>query len=189
MRMSDADLVSRSRKGDCEAFGQLVVRHEQAMLAIARAYFAEEADAQDATQEAFLKAFEKLGQLKDDRRFGGWLAQIVVNTCRYVLRTRSDRVSLAAYSTSVELRPRQASPELTPAALAGKNEEAELVRAALGRLPENQRVAVMLRYAEHLSYDGIAAYLAVPVSTIRGRLYAAKRALAKELQALQRGAS
>ena len=60
----DRTLVERARSGDQEAFGQLVSRHERAMFAIARSYFASAADAEDAVQEAFVKAFQSLAQLE-----------------------------------------------------------------------------------------------------------------------------
>jgi RNA polymerase sigma-70 factor (ECF subfamily) len=173
----DAELVLRAQGGDSEAFGQLVGRHEHALLAIARAHFASEADARDAVQEAFLKAFKALGRLQDSQRFAAWLATIAVNTCRDILRSFSDKVSLTEFSSTASLRPRLGQEYLTPSSLSSKSEEAELVRIAIGRLPEEQRIVLMLRYVEHMTYEGAAAYLDVPPSTVRGRLYHAKRAL------------
>jgi len=183
---SDADeaLVERARQGEREAFGTLVARHQHAMLAIARAYFATEPDAQDAVQDAFVKAFQSLAQLESNGRFGSWLARITVNTCLEVLRTSKQKVSLSVFATTVELRPRVGHEPFTPATLASAHEHADLVRAAVGRLPEEQRVALLLRYLEDMSYEQIAAYLDVPVSTVRGRLYKGKRALRKMLRGL-----
>ncbi len=173
----DATLVARAKAGDREAFGCLVTRHGRAMLALARAYFASEADAEDAVQEAVLRAFKFLDNLASNDRFAGWLARITVNTCRTILSGKTDKVSLADFASSMKLHPRLRETSLTPASLAGKGEEAELLKAALGRLPEKQREVLMLRYAEDMSYDDIAAYLDVPTSTVRGRLYMAKAAL------------
>jgi RNA polymerase sigma-70 factor (ECF subfamily) len=173
----DAPLVARAKSGDREAFGSLVTRHGRAMLALARAYFASEADAEDAVQEAVLRAFRGLDKLASDERFAAWLARITVNTCRTILSGKTDKVSLADLASTVELRPRLRQTSLTPASLASKAEEAELLKAAIGRLPEEQRQVLMLRYAEDMSYDEIAAYLNVPTSTVRGRLYIAKAGL------------
>jgi RNA polymerase sigma-70 factor (ECF subfamily) len=106
-----------------------------------------------------------------------------VNTCLDTLRSRTDKVSLADFASTVELRRRVGPPPLTPAALASRNEEAEQLRAAIGRLPEAQRVVLMLRYVEDMAYDQIGAYLGVPASTVRGRLYTAKQALRALLEA------
>jgi RNA polymerase sigma-70 factor (ECF subfamily) len=180
----DPARVARARAGDRQAFGDLVARHEKAMLAIARSYFASEADAEDAVQEAFVKAFQSLDQLEADSRFAGWVARITVNTCLNIIRSRSDRVSLADFATSVQLRPRLGQTQFTPASLAGKGESADLVKAAIGRLPEELRVVLMLRFGEDMSYEQIADYLDVPAPTVQGRLHRAKEALKKSLKAL-----
>ena len=178
-------LVARAKAGDGEAFGELVTRHQRAMFAIARAYFASEADAEDSVQEAFVTAFESLNQLNDNNCFAAWLARITVNVCLATLRARTDRVSLADFASTAQLKPRLGQVCLTPAALASKNEEAEQLKVAIGRLPEAQRVAVMLRYAAGMTYDEMAAYLDVPYSTIVGRLHVAKQALKQMLTALE----
>lgn len=182
----DATLVARARRGDAEAFGELVSRHERAMLAVARAHFAAVADAEDAVQDALVKAFRALEQLKDGRKFSGWLLRITVNTCHDVLRSRTDKVSLADFATTVQLFRRVGQPALTPAAQAGAAESAERLRAAIGRLPEDQRIVVMLRYSEDMSHGQMAEYLDVPPSTVQGRLRRAKRALREMLGSLTR---
>jgi RNA polymerase sigma-70 factor (ECF subfamily) len=179
----DASLAARAKAGSHAAFGELAKRHGRAMHAIARAYFASEADADDAVQEAFLKAFRSLHQLADDARFAAWLARITVNTCLNILAARTDKLSLANFASTVQLKPRLGQIYLTPATLASKGEEAEQLVAAIGRLPEPQRVVLMLRYVEDMTYDQIAAYLDVSASTVRGRLYTAKQAVRGMLEA------
>ena len=181
---SDQDLVARVRRGDTEAFGELVSRHERAMLAAARAYFASGADAEDAVQIALVKAFRSLGQLEDGARFAGWLMRITVNTCLDTLRVRTDKQSLADFATSVQVFPRLGQEAPTPATLASRSERLERLRAAIGRLPEEQRVVVMLHYAEDMTYEQIAEYLEVPPSTVQGRLHRAKEALRDLLRPL-----
>ena len=184
LEIDDAALVARAKSGDREAFGELVARHQQAMYAISRAYFASEADAEDAVQDAFVKAFQALAQLNSGRRFAGWVARITINTCLDTLRSRTDKRSLADFATSVPLRRRLGQQQLTPATLASKSEDAEMLRAAIGRLPEHQRVVVMLRYGGELTYGQMADYLGVPVTTVDSRLHKAKGALRKMLKPL-----
>jgi len=181
----DRRLVTRARVGDREAFGALAERHGRAMLAIARAYFASEADAEDAVQEAFMKAFRALDDLRDGSRFPAWVAQITRNSCLDILRSRSDKMSLADFASSVQFRPRQGRIPFTPATLVGKGEEADLLRAAVGRLPEEQRIVIMLRYVEDLRYEQIGAYLGVPASTVRTRAKRAREALRGLLPTLE----
>jgi len=179
--IDDAKLVARAKNGDREAFGELVARHQRAMYAASRAYFASEADARDAVQDAFVKAFQRLAQLNSGERFAAWMARITMRRCIDTLRSQTDKQSLADFATSVAVHPRLGQPQLTPATLASRAEEAEMVRAAIGRLPEHQRVAIMLRYGGQLTYAEIADYLGVPASTVEGRLYKAKRALREML--------
>jgi RNA polymerase sigma-70 factor (ECF subfamily) len=181
----DRELVARARQGDTEAFGELVSRHERAMLAAARAYFASEADAEDTVQDALVKAFRCLDQLQDGAKFAGWLMRITVNTCLDVLRARTDKQSLADFATSVPVFPRFGQQDLTPAALASRSERSELLRAAIGRLAEDQRVVVMLHYGEDMSYGEIAEYLDVSADTVQGRLRRARQALRQLLTPLE----
>jgi len=180
----DRELVASARRGDAEAFGELVSRHERAMLAAARAYFASEADVEDAVQDALVKAFRALDQLRDGAKFSGWLMRITVNTCLDTLRSRTDKRSLADFATSVPLYPRLGQQHFTPATLASRSERSEMLRAAIGRLAEDLRVAVMLRYGEDMSYEQVAEYLDVPPSTVQGRLRRAKQALREVLGGL-----
>lgn len=180
----DATLVVRSQGGDAEAFGELVARHTRAMRAVARAYFACEPDVQDAVQDAFVRAFRAIGQLASPKRFSGWMLRITVNTCMDVLRSQRNRLSLADFSSSVVLLPRVGQPDATPATLASNAERSELLKAAVGRLTEDLRVAVMLRYGTGMSYRDMAAYLDVPETTVVGRLHRAKRALREILEPL-----
>ena len=183
--VDDPTLVARAKAGNREALGQLVKRHERAMIAIAKAYFASEADAEDAVQDAFVKAFRALDQLGDGDPFAPWMARITVNTCIDILRTRTDKLSLADFASTIQFSARLGQVQFTPATLARKNEEADLVRAAIGRLSEPHRVVLMLRYGEDMTYDQIAAYLGVPPSTVRGRLARAKGELDRALNVLQ----
>lgn len=180
----DATLVSRAQDGDAQAFGELVARHTRPMLAVARAYFACEPDAEDAVQDAFVRALRAIGQLDSPARFSGWLLRITVNTCMDILRSKSDRLSLTDFSSSILLLPRLGEHAATPATLAGEAERSELLKAAVGRLPEDLRVALMLRYGTDMSYRQMAAYLDVPETTVVGRLHRAKGAVRKILEPL-----
>lgn len=182
--LDDDELVRRAQGGDHGAFGELVRRHERAMFAIARAYFASEADAEDAVQTAFLQAFRSLGDLRDGRKFASWAARITTRECHNILRTRPDRVSLAEFSTSVRLLPRVGQEDLTPASMSSQNEDADRVKATMGHLSEPHRVVLLLRYTLDMKYKQIAAYLDVPLSTVRSRLAKAKVAFRRALKKL-----
>jgi RNA polymerase sigma-70 factor (ECF subfamily) len=94
-------------------------------------------------------------------------------------------MSLADFASTVQLHSRLGRVQLTPASLASKGEEADRLKAAIGSLPEPQRVVLMLRYGRDLTYEQIGVYLDVPTSTVRGRLHTAKRALGAALAGLR----
>ncbi len=184
MPLEDGTLVLRAQSDDREAFAELISRHERAMFGIARAYFASEADVEDAVQEAFMKAFRALGQLRDEHRFAAWLTKVTVNTCLDLLQSRSDRVSLDQFSSSVQVSLRVGREMLTPATLAKRSEYTDLLKAAIGHLPPEHRVAIMLRYSQHMSFKQMATYLGVPLSTLQTRVHSAKRSLKRALKTL-----
>jgi len=175
-------LARQAKGGDGEAFGALVERHERAILGIAQAYFACRADAEDAVQDAFVKALSALGTLECDERFAAWLAQITRRTCLDMLRSEKDKVSLAEFSSTIRLQPRIGLGELTPSSRSCRNEERDIVLAAIGRLPEAKRLVLTLRYFQGMSYDRIGEYLGLKRSTVRGRLATAKQAMEKLLR-------
>jgi len=184
-RTGDDGLVARAKAGDKDAFGELVNRHQKAMLAIARSYFASESDAEDAVQDAFVKAYERLGQLGNDRAFSAWMTRITRNVCVDTLRSRTDKVSLNDFASTARLRLRRGGPQFTPSTLASREERSEFVRAAIGHLPEDQRIVLMLQFGEEMTYEQIAEYLGLPVTTVQGRLHRAKRALRSVLRTLR----
>ena len=154
------------------------------MLAVARGHFASAADAEDAVQDSLVKAFRALHQLRDDGKIARWLMRITINTCRNTLRTRTDKQSLADFATSVPLRQRLGQEQFTPATLASQAERTDQLRAAIGRLPEDERAVVMLRYGQDMTYAQVADYLDIPPTTVQSRLRRAKRALKEMLGSL-----
>jgi len=156
-------------------------------MAIARSYFASDADASDAVQEAFIRAFERLGQLETPASFAAWLARITTHICIDTLRTRTDKLSLNDFASTARLQPRLGQTSYTPSTLASRGEQADLVKAAVGHLPEDQRTVVMLHFGEGMTYEQIAAYLGVPATTVQGRLHRAKKTLRGVLKTLGSG--
>ena len=144
-------------------FERLVVAWAPRATALARAIVGD-ADAEDVTQEAFIRAWSSLGSLADASRFDGWLMTIVRNLARNRLRDREIEQRLPP-------PPRPASPG-----------DFDRVRAAVDALPEEQREAVRLRYEAGMSYEEIASALGIEVALVRSRLHEAKQALEKRLK-------
>lgn len=158
---TDALLVRRVLAGDAEAFGELVTRHHARCLHLAVHLVGDPADAEDAVQEALLRAYRHLGGYREQERFGAWLARILVNQCRTV-RARARR----PVPPDVEW----ASAERATAHPADAAAQREELARALGRLPDDQREAVVLRYADELSYDEMAAATGVTVAALKMRV-------------------
>jgi RNA polymerase sigma factor (sigma-70 family) len=173
----DAALVARARAGDRDAFGVLVTRHQRAALRTAFAIGGSESEAEDVTQEAFVKAFRSLRRFEDGRPLRPWLMQIVANEARNRRRSRSRRERLAVRAASVGGRPSGSAEDLA----LGEVTAGE-VRAALARLDDRDRTVIALRYFAGLSEAETAGALEVPPGTVKSRLSRALDRLSAELE-------
>lgn len=170
--LGDDALVRRVLAGDAEAFGDLVTRHHARCLRLAVHLVGDRADAEDAVQEALLRAYRHLGRYREQERFGAWLTRIVVNQCR-TARARARRPLPPGVDwADVERAAAPAADE--PADDAGRR--AALARA-LGRLPNDQREAVVLRYADELSFAEMAAATGATPAALKMRVQRACRRL------------
>jgi RNA polymerase sigma-70 factor (ECF subfamily) len=172
--MDDAELAAFAQAGDREAFGELVRRYAGQARRVARGLLRDEADADDATQDAFLAAFRNVGRYDPTRPFGPWLLRIVANAATDRLRRRKVR---ATEPIPVDARFRGPGPDRETS----RREFQEAVRRALAQLPERRRMAVVLFDVEGYSHQEIADILKVPVGTVRSDVFHARRALRKAL--------
>jgi RNA polymerase sigma-70 factor (ECF subfamily) len=171
---SDENLVAASREGDRQAFGTLVGRHRRRVFATCLALLGNQADAEDATQEVFVKALERLHTLRGGGKFESWTTQIARNRCRDLLRqgARRRHVSLAE------------APE-TAAMPARGNDGFSDLRTALDRLPEEYRLPLLLFYFDGRSTRKLAEELDLSEGGACARLYRARKALRKQLAELE----
>jgi RNA polymerase sigma-70 factor (ECF subfamily) len=172
----DQALARAARAGDAAAFDALVQRHWRKVASLASRLLDDPDEVEDAVQETFLRAYEHLGSFRAAASVRTWLLRIAVNVCK---NRRGSwwrrRVWLAA--NPGELAPR---PPGDPLAAAVRQQE---LAEALGRLPERQRLPVVLHFYEELSGAEIAAVLGWNESTVWSRIYAGCRALRKHLAA------
>ena len=143
-----------------------------------------EADARDATQEIFLRAWRNLPELRDSDKFAAWFGRIVVNTCRTAIRGRRRRVvreiSVGALpGEGDQLRSRADPIEDRGAAL-------DLIDRALGRLSVADRTILALHHFDHLSLEVIGERLDVSSKTVKSRLFSARRSLERALEVERR---
>ncbi len=184
MTWTDEELVARSRSGDAESFNLLINRWERPIYALAYRVIGREEDARDVTQETFLRAFRGLAAFKGQAKFSSWLYRIALNLCRDWIR-RKKRSPMATLPEDVELEDlaSDAGPAETVEDLVSRRELSELVEAAMARLPEEQRTAIILKEYHGMTFQEIADLQGCPLSTVKTRLYQGLSVLRRELRA------
>lgn len=189
-RETDLVLVERTRSGDREAFGLLVEKYQRRLLRLVMRFVRDPAEAEDVTQEAFVKAYRALANFRGESAFYTWLYRIGVNTAKNWLAANSQRMP-----TVSELTHDDAENDIiedsallrhdeTPDQVLMSKQVGETVNAAMEALPEDLRTAVMLREIEGLSYEEIAKVMDCPIGTVRSRIFRAREAIAARLRPL-----
>lgn len=183
----DQDLVLRVQQGDKRAFDLLVIKYQHRIIQLVNRYVKDPSEAQDIAQEAFIKAYRALSDFRGDSAFYTWLYRIAINTAKNFLVARARR------SGDVELDIQEAeqvenAPQLqgmdTPEQLVLNDEILRTINAAIDALPEDMRMAIMMREIDGMSYEDIAQIMDCPVGTIRSRLFRAREAIDKQLNPL-----
>jgi len=169
---SVADVVSRARRGDPSAFEQIVRRHQNRVYNLAYRMLRDHDDAEDLTQEAFLRLFQSLPRLRDDRALGAYITRVAANLCLTWLRTRrrrpeqtTDPTDLASVSAPVGSEPH------------------EQLRAAVSDLAPKYRLAITAFYLEGCSHKEAAHILGITPRALKSRLYRARAMLKQALSA------
>jgi RNA polymerase sigma-70 factor, ECF subfamily len=176
---TERELIRKCRAGSAAAFEPLVREHQAAALALAEALLADADDAEDAVQEAFVRAYRSLGGMQEDRPFRPWFRTILRNHCMDVLRSpRGRRLggSLEQIDERMWTEP-EGSRRLESAELSS------VVRAALLELSPEHREILVLKEIEELSYAAIAQAMSIPQGTVGSRLHHARAALRTVLAA------
>ncbi|HEX6057859.1 MAG TPA: RNA polymerase sigma factor [Gemmatimonadaceae bacterium] len=170
MEPTDTQLVRRVLDGDVDAFAPLVDRYHDRLARYAVRMLGDREDAEEALQDTFLRAYRALDRYRDEERFGGWLFRILVNQCRSVVARRQRRAELLAGA-------RWDPPAVAAAPDAegegegeGEGELREELARALAELPAPAREAVLLRYAEELTYEEMASITGSGVSALKMRV-------------------
>jgi len=167
MSESDAALVERALAGDRAAFEALVAEHLPRLRAIAVSIVHQPSAADDVVQEAFIRAWTRLGQLTDPKGFAAWVARIARNEAISALRRGHNQrtVSIAAAET------------LAPAPMAEADPRLVALRVALATLKAEYREILALRYDAGLDYTAMALTLDISTTNVEKRLYRARQAL------------
>jgi RNA polymerase sigma-70 factor (ECF subfamily) len=180
---SDAILVERCIAGDQGAWEQLVRSHTRRVYAICYRFVGKDEEAQDLTQDVFLRIFKTLGSFRaGEGSFSVWLTRLTRNLLiDHYRRTKGQRMTDSLDDQLPVLEETSIAGGRTDGLLAGR-EASELLQAALQKLSPELREAVILRDLEEMEYKEIAAALAVPEGTVKSRLNRGRAELAKILR-------
>ncbi len=185
----DSALIEACRRGESSAYGELVRRYQDRVFNLCMRMTGSREDAEDHTQEAFVKAFQSLDRFAERAKFYTWVFRIAVNIVISARRKsgRHSTYSLDAARAanddgeSTSLSAGLRSTDTAPDDVAHNRERDRLVLAALDGLDEEQRSIIVLRDMESLSYDEIADILDVPTGTVKSRLHRARLVLRDRL--------
>lgn len=176
----DAELVARSKAGDTVAFGELVRRYQKPVFRIVLRMVKSQDDADDLTQDTFVRAYRGLKTFKEEYDFHPWLYRIAVNQAINFINRRKRQAAVDL--DDVPEGDIKAGPEPeSPVQAASRSELLTHLEGALESLPEDQRTVFLLRVQEGLSYEEIAKAMGTPKGTVMSRLARARMALRKYL--------
>lgn len=187
-RKADQALVQRIQAGDQQAFGLLVTKYQRKLMRLVMRLVRNPAEAEEVTQEAFIKAYRALPNFRGESAFYTWLYRIGINAAKNWLMANERRVSALTNADNEEAEDYDSGELLrdtdTPEHILMSRQIAETVNAAMDRLPEDLRIAVTLCEIDGLSYEEIATATNCPIGTVRSRIFRAREAIAEELKPL-----
>ena len=181
----ESRMIASIVAGDAQLFHELIRPYERRVYAMALSFLHNEADAEDAAQEAFLKAFRNLASFRSEAKFGTWLTSIALNEARSRIRRR-DAIRMESLDEPQE-DGEQASPALLrdwkeiPSEALERKEIRLLLQKAITALPLIYREVFQLRDIEQLSVNEAAAALGISIAAVKVRLHRARMMLQKKL--------
>lgn len=188
--MSDRDvdweLVQRVQKGDKKAFDLLVLKYQRKIMGLLARMIGSQSEVEDIAQETFIKAYRAIPQFRGDSAFYTWLYRIAINTARNWLSSSDRKLNYPDTHENKDGETFSHSDNLidiaTPESSMVTQEIVRTVNEAIETLPEDLRMAIVLRELEGLSYEEIAKAMACPVGTVRSRIFRAREAIAAKLK-------
>jgi len=182
--MDEKALIAAARQGDTTAFNHLVLQYQDMAYTVAYRIMSDPHAAADATQEAFISAYQGLPRFRGGS-FKAWLMRIVTNACYDELRRRKRHPQSSLDALHVE-EPMPASPlnpsVESPEEYAERQELSRLLQVGIALLPDDQRVVLVLSDVQGFSYQEIAEAMGVPRGTVKSRLHRARARLRDYLQ-------
>lgn len=177
----DQELIQRCRSGDQPAFNQLVLKYRNRVMGIATRMLGDRVEAEDLAQDVFVKVYHGLQGFQGEALFSTWLYRIAANSCLNQIRKRKRESQVPVSADDPE--PNISDGKSNPHTLLEKKELNSFLEKAIRALPREQKMVLILRDIEGLSYEEIADSLELELGTVRSRLHRARlevRASVKE---------
>lgn len=168
----DQEWISQILQGDKQAYAPLINKYKNKVYDIVYRIVNQSQDAQDITQECFMKAYHYLDRYDPARKFSSWLYRIAVNHCLDVYSSKRKREDQQVNLEEVVL-----FDNACPETIYIKREAAAEIKHLVDLLPDSYRIIILLRYSNELSYQEISEILNVPLNTVQVRLHRAKQKL------------
>jgi RNA polymerase sigma-70 factor, ECF subfamily len=189
--LSDQNLVRCAQSGERRAFDRLVLKYRSRIVELAMRYTRNRADAEDATQETFIKAYRGLRHFRCDSTFYTWLYRIGSNCASNLLKTRRrdsfrNAIDFSDYHHAVR-HPTHLWDLATPEEFALTADIRGMANVALLGLSEEHRTAITLREIDGLSYQQIASAMSIPIGTVRSRVFRARDIIDHKLRLVHDG--
>jgi RNA polymerase sigma-70 factor (ECF subfamily) len=184
---NEAELVAHARQKDGAAITLIIRQQNQRLYRIARSILRDDFEAEDALQEAYIRAFTSLDSFRGESRLGTWLARIVMNEALGRLRRRKPSVDFDTFAKTHEgsaeiIRFPAANPDLDPETTMAQREIRALLESAIDALPEAFRTVLVARLIEGMSIEETAELFGIRPETVKTRLHRARRLLKEEME-------
>lgn len=185
MKSSNSELIKKAIEGDEASYKELLENYRGAIFNLLYKMVRSREETEDLVQEAFIKAFRALPSFNEEYAFSTWLYKIAINNCIDHMRKKR----LKTYSMNKPLQSKDGEVErefpdtsMSPDKNLLADERSKMIEAAIDGLPENYKIAIVLRHSEERSYEEIAQILNIPLGTVKARIFRAREMLKKMLK-------
>lgn len=180
--LDDLDFIKRFNNGDTSAFGEIVLKYQDRIYNLCRHMLGNAHDAEDAAQDAFLKAYQALPRFQPDASLYTWLYRIATNTCIDYKRKPVFESLFGTSENGEEFVHDRASDEPSPERLYQSRQMDQALRESLGKLSAKLRAIIILKEIEDMSYEEIAETLDISLGTVKSRIYRAREELQESMK-------
>jgi RNA polymerase sigma-70 factor (ECF subfamily) len=179
MLTSDEELMERCSNGDMAAFELIVLRYKDAIFNFVFHFLTDYHRAQDISQETFLSVLRNSGRYRSSDRFKTWLYKIAANLCKNELRYKKRHKTLSLEDSILEIESLSFYNYTSPDENYERDEITKLVKEAVSSLPEDQRMAIIMREYQDLSYEEISSVLNCSLGAVKSKIHRARQSIKK----------